>query len=222
MVLHFIHEAPKYHIARIIREGNVNNYSDLGNCDAPDLIKAISEWARYMQHPSCFHVDEEGCFHSEQFKDYCGLKAIEVKMAAGEAHWQNGIVERHIGTFRELLNKLLLEDSFEGADNQTIVDSVCEAKNRNGTYNGTSPSQWLLGRNRHPLIDTSEASPMITKGSAFEEHLARRTVAAQQFHAADAKNILHMAARARSRVISEVQAGQLVYYFRRGKKKADQ
>ena len=143
-------------------------------------------------------------------------------MAAGEAHWQNGIVERRIGTFRELLRKLMLEDSFEGADNQTIVDSVCEAKDRNGTYNGTSPSQWLVGRNRHPLIDTSEASPTITKGSAFEDHLARKTVAAQQSHAADAKNILHMAARAGSRVISEVQAGQLVYYFRRGEKKADQ
>ena len=141
-------------------------------------------------------------------------------MAVGEAHWQNGIVERHIGTFREMLNKLMLEDVFEGADNQTFVDNVCEAKNRNGSYNGTSPSQWLLGRSRHPLIDTTEASPMITSGSAFEEHLARKTVAAQQFHAADAKHILHMAARARSRVISEVQAGQLVYYFRRGKKKA--
>ena len=92
-------------------------------------------------------------------------------MAAGEAHWQNGIVERHIGTFRELLNKLFLEDVFEGATNQSIVDSVTEAKNRNGTYNGTSPSQWLLGRSRHPLIDTAEASPMLTKGSAFEEHL---------------------------------------------------
>merc|ERR1712069_23252 len=113
---------------QIIREGKVNNYSDLGNCDAQDLIKAISEWARYTRRPSCFHVDEEGCFHSEQFKDYCGLKAIAVKMSAGEAHWQNGIVERRIGTFRELLNKLMLEDSFEGADNQPIVDSVCEAK----------------------------------------------------------------------------------------------
>ena len=80
----------------------------------------------------------------------------------------------------------------------------------------------VIGQEQTSLIDTPEASPMITKGSAFEEHLARRTVAAQQFHAADAKNILHMAARARSRVISEVQAGQLVYYFRRGKKKADQ
>ena len=109
----------------------------------------------------------------------------------------------------------------DGADNHTIVDSVCEAKNRNGTYNGTSPSQWLLGKSRHPLIDTSEASPMLTTGSAFEEHLARKTIAAQQSHAADAKNTLHRAAGARSRVISEVQAGQLVYYFRRGKKKSD-
>ena len=107
-------------------------------------------------------------------------------MAAGEAHWQNGIVERHIGTFRELLNKLLLEDAFESATNQSVVDSVCEAKNRNGTYTGSSPSQWLLGKSRHPLIDTAEASPMLTKGSVFEEHLARRTIAAQQFHAADA------------------------------------
>ena len=114
--------------------------------------------------PSCFHVDEEGCVHSEQFKEYCGLKSIEVNMAAGEAHWQNGIVERHIGTFRELLNKLLLEDVFEGVDNQTVVDNVCDAKNRNGTYNGTYPSQWLLGRSRHPLIDTSEASPYDNQG----------------------------------------------------------
>ena len=143
-------------------------------------------------------------------------------MAAGEAHWQNGIVERHIGTFRELLKKLLLEDVFEGATNQSVVDQVCEAKNRNGSYNGTSPSQWFLGRTRNPLIDTSEASPMLTKGSAVEEHLARRTIAAQQFHAADAKNILHMAAEARTRVLSEVQAGQLVYYFRRGKRKSGQ
>ena len=55
-------------------------------------------------------------------------------------------------------------------------------------------------------------------GTASEEHLARRTVAAQQSHVVDAKNILRMAAQARSRVISEVQVCQLVYYNRRGKK----
>ena len=54
MVLHFIDEASKYHTAKIIREGKVSNYSDLGNCDASDLIEAIAEWARYMSHPSGF------------------------------------------------------------------------------------------------------------------------------------------------------------------------
>ena len=142
-------------------------------------------------------------------------------MAAGEAHWQNGIVERHIGTFREMLSKLLLEDAFEGAENQLTVDQVCETKNRLGSYNGTSPIQWLLGRTRNPLIDSSEASPMLSRNTPFEEHLIRRTVAAQQFHAADAKNILQMAAKARSRVLSGVQSGQLVYYFRRGKRNSD-
>ena len=79
-------------------------------------------------------------------------------------------MELHIGTFREMLSKLFLEDVFEGADNQTTVDHVCESKNRLGSYNGTSPSQWLLGRTRNPLIDASEASPMLTRNSAFEEH----------------------------------------------------
>ena len=39
--MHFIDEASTYHTAKIIREAKVNAYSDLGNCDAPDLIEAI-------------------------------------------------------------------------------------------------------------------------------------------------------------------------------------
>ena len=39
MILHFIDEASKYHTAKIIREGAVRNFSDLGNCDALTLPK---------------------------------------------------------------------------------------------------------------------------------------------------------------------------------------
>ena len=149
-----------------------------------------------MAHPVRFHVDEEGCFHSEKFKEYCGVKAIEIKMAAGEAHWQNGVVERHIGTLRTLFNKLLMDDTFEAATNQSIVDATCEAKSQHGSYNGTSPSQWFVGRSRHPLIGAAEALPTLIVGSDLEQHLLRRTRAAQEFHSADAKNILRMAERA--------------------------
>ena len=81
MIIHFVDEASKYHVAKIIIQARCPRYSDLGNCDAKELIAAISEWSRYMSHPSCFHVDEEGCFHSDEFKEYCGVKSIEIKMA---------------------------------------------------------------------------------------------------------------------------------------------
>ena len=107
------------------------------------------------------------------------MKSIEIKVAAGEARWQNGIVERRIGSFRELFNKLLLEDTFKVATSQYVVDQPCEAKTRNGSYNGTSPSQWFLGRFRHPLVDTAEASPLLTEGSEFGQHLAMITKASR-------------------------------------------
>ena len=108
-------------------------------------------------------------------------------MVAGEAHWQNGVVERHIGTFRTLLQKLMLDDMFEDVSNQAVVDATCEAKNQHGSYSGATPKQWFVGRSRHPLFGTSEASPSLVPGSEFEEHLIRKTRAAQEFHAADAK-----------------------------------
>ena len=42
-------------------------------------------------------------------------------MVAGEAHWQNGIVERRMGAFRELFSKLLLGYTVEGVETQTVV-----------------------------------------------------------------------------------------------------
>ena len=68
MVLHFIDEASKCHVAKIIRHESIAQYPDLGNCGASDLVTAIAEWTCYFTHPACFHVDEEGCFHSEFFQ----------------------------------------------------------------------------------------------------------------------------------------------------------
>ena len=130
------------------------------------------------------------------------------------AKWCCRATYRHVP---DPLAKNMLDDMFEDCSNQFRVDATCEAKNQHGSYHGATPMQWFVGRSRHPLVGTSEASPSLTPGSEFEEHLIRKTRAAQEFHAADAKNILKMASRARARVLPNLQAGQLVYYFRRGK-----
>ena len=89
------------------------------------------------------------------------MKSIEVKMAAGEAHWQNGVVERHIGTFRTPFNKLLMDDTYEGATNQSIVDATCEAKNSmvptmvrlqfNGLLDAPGIHWWVPPKHHHHL-----------------------------------------------------------------------
>ena len=86
MILQFIDEASKYHAANILRQARCANYANLGKCDAKELIAAATEWARYMDHPACFHAGKEGCFHSEECMAYCGVKLIEINMADGEAH----------------------------------------------------------------------------------------------------------------------------------------
>ena len=62
---------------------------------------------------------------------------------AGEAHWQNGIVERHIETFKDMHAKLQLDDAYVDSDPQYILDRVTEGKNRHGMYGGHSPAQWF-------------------------------------------------------------------------------
>ena len=66
-----------------------------------------------MGYPSRWHVDAEGCFQGDEFQQYCSNNSIEISMCAGQAHWQNGIVERNIGIFKTTLDKLLLDKEAE-------------------------------------------------------------------------------------------------------------
>ena len=66
-----------------------------------------------------FMLMKKVVFIQRDLKNIVVVKAIEIKMAAGEAHWQNGVVERHIGTFKSLFGELSMDDPFEWG-NQSI------------------------------------------------------------------------------------------------------
>ena len=80
-----------------------------GNCSSEELVALLPKWTTFMGSPSRCHVDYEGCFEGEPFMKYCSDSTNQRSMCAGEAHRQNGIVERHIGTCKTLLDKLILE-----------------------------------------------------------------------------------------------------------------
>ena len=58
-------------------------------------------------------------------------------MAAGEAHWQIGIVETHIWLLKNQLH--LMEDEFPEASIDELVQHCVAAKVRRQTFNGYSP-----------------------------------------------------------------------------------
>ena len=44
--------------------------------------------------PRVIHEDPGGGNTSEELREYCTANGIELDLKAGEAHWQNGAVER--------------------------------------------------------------------------------------------------------------------------------
>ena len=128
-----------------------------------------------MKPPKVIHCDDERVFSSDEFKAWCNQRSIQIRPCAGEAHWQNGIVERHIGTLKMIAKKLLLDDLYAGMGPENVLDAACNSKNVNGSYGGYSPIQWFDVKDQHPLIQAAEAPPSLSAGSAFEENLLRRT-----------------------------------------------
>ena len=92
-------------------------------------------WFLFARAPAVIRVDSEGAFKSQEFREWCAARGIEVQMAAGEAHWQIGLVETH---FRLLKSRLsLVEDE--------LVGHCAAAKVRRQTFDGYSPLQWWFG-----------------------------------------------------------------------------
>ena len=85
-------------------------------------------------------------------------------MATGEAHWQNGMVERHIGTFRELFSKLLLEDAFER----------CDPSIDRGPRLRSKAPEWLLHWHlAEPVVPWTLPTPLDRHRRGFSSTFAR-------------------------------------------------
>ena len=214
VVINLIDEASRFHVGKVAKQAYTSTERDLGHVATDDILEELEKWCRYLHAPRRLHFDPEGGFISNKLKKWCAWRNIRPIPTAGDAHHQIGIVERHIGTLRQQLDKSFSDHHLGECSLQEIVDLSLEAKNSHGTYDGFSPRQWMHSRT-HPLLQADAVSPNLTPGSNFENHLERRMLAAQHFHYADARNLLRLAVLARSRVLSNPQVGDVVYYFRR-------
>ena len=111
---------------------------------AMDYIEAVRmNWFHFARAPAVIHVDSEGAFKSHEFREWCAARGIEVQMAAGEAHWQIGIVETHTRRLKSQLS--LMEDELPDASIDELVEHCVAAKVRPQTFDGYSPLQRWFG-----------------------------------------------------------------------------
>ena len=124
-------------------------------------------------------------------------------MAAGEAHWQIGIVATHI---RNLKNQLsLMEDELPDASVDEFNEKCVAAKVRRQTFDGYSPLQWRFGTQSAREV---EEQGLGENQSNFEQRLQFQTAAQTAFVRADARKTLRMAQYARSRVLRYPTVGR--------------
>ena len=210
IIVNIIDEASSFHVALVLTESEP---SELGKLTTMDYIEAVRmNWIRFARAPAVIRMDSEGAFKSHEFREWCAARGIEVPMAAGEAHWQIGIVENHIRLLKNQLS--LMEDELPDASTDELVEHCVAAKVRPLTFDRYSPSQWWFG--------TQSAREVQEQGlgenrSSFERRLQFQTAAQTAFVRADARKTLRMAQYARSVALRNPTVGQLVRYFRRSK-----
>ena len=108
----------------VLKEGEP---SELGNLTAMDYIEAVRmDWFRFARAPAVIRVDSEGAFKSHEFREWCAARGIAVQMAAGEAHWQIGIVETQIRLLKNQLS--LMEDELPDRSIDELVEHCVAAK----------------------------------------------------------------------------------------------
>ena len=101
-----------------------------------DVSQAFSTgWIQWAGIPKQILVDLDSAF-KDRFLNVMDEKCIIVRAAAGQAHWQNGVCERHGGAWKEIWAKLVEEQLVLEEEIAEASAAVSDAKNqlRNRSY----------------------------------------------------------------------------------------
>jgi hypothetical protein len=148
-------------------------------------------------------------------------KCIIVRSAAGQAHWQNGVCERHGGSWKAIYAKLLEENLILEEEFTEACAAVSDAKNSLRNRSGFSPRQWVFGSNGRQvgdLFDGSDDTASFPAGSPdakFARAQVVRTGARAAFFQCQTKDALQRAIHHKPRQQPEhYEVGDMVYIYR--------
>ena len=213
VVMSIVDLASGYHVVRRVDSKKSQSYARL-------FLDAWSSWAG---KPNRLVVDQERGF-LKNFVEEMEKHGILAHYVAGQAHWQNGSVERQNGWFRSIWEKVVEERSIYQEDVDWALMEVCHAKNILRRNHGYSPSQWVFGgepRTGDPSLDGDEDDlhpPTTTPDSLWTRRNEIRLSARKAFVISQAEDTTKRALQGRPRVQrGDFRAGDWVYVYRKTK-----
>ena len=122
----------------------------------------------WLGNPQVIRIDQGGELWNSLFSEWCNRNHILIDPIPREAHWANGVVERHI----QIIKNLLPAEP-TGNVHDAIMQNIqaCMVKNFTINHLGFSPFQRVFGHN--PLIgglqdeDTSMWDPVTKDDGSF-------------------------------------------------------
>ena len=177
-----------------------------------------SQWEEIFGLPSEIRHDPEGAFVSNELITQFSQKGVLLKPVAGEAHWQNGLVERAIQTIFSAATRILSESD---TSITRAVSQAVTAHNHLSVVHGFTPAQWAVGRApswQNLLHEEGEDTVNISRDSheAFARKMHEQISARKIWQEEDVKRKLQRAQRARLRKDRMFVPGELVYAWRLG------
>ena len=180
------------------------------------------DWVKWAGNPIEVSIDLERGFSSQLFASSLGEAGIQVVPVAGQAHWQHGKVERHGSILKDMLTKVLVQNS--GCTPEEVswmANEVTMAKNALAREHGFSPSQLLFGKEPRLYGEVEEnGEPCVfhfsvgDRGTQLAKRMRYRNEARQEYIRSQAQRMLNQTARNKTRAWKEPQIGDRCFFFR--------
>ena len=191
---------------------------------ANSFEKAFVEvWSNTFGSPACIAADLETGLQAGLAK-YCEFAGVKLRASAGQAHWQQGTVERHGQWHQDILQKIIDEHSVGETDIDLAVTAANQAKNELRRRHGYSPCQAVFGKDpRHPedLMsgnDDQHVLELMTADRRRQREVALRTAARIAFYRSQVDVKLRKSLIQRARVKKgSYSIGEMVCFYRLGK-----
>jgi len=194
----------------------------LANKEATTVARALlGGWLVHHGAPRAIIADPGAEFNNAVWRIMAERHNIAVTSTAAQAHWSNGVVERHNQTLKAMVTTMALDHV--SVDAQELLDLACHAKNSMGQHNGATPYQLMCGSSpRVPSVLTASlpalSARLVPGDEALHRHLdllhAARSAHTQTEAAVSLRRAL--VRNAANVPVNDFKVGDVVYFWTDG------